>query len=191
MSTLSTLTNVQNSLFIPNLGSFLNRQPTYTLSPRPRGHPIDTSTEPNAQPPTIHEVDTTSTGEKVELPPPVPIEGGPHTQLTRSNTLSTITSTLSESRYAVKPEDFSFEGWSASEKAEINDHVRHQLHSRRSKFKRGLRGFRQYVKRPLGFFVTLYATLITVFGLVWVLFLIGKSQAMHVTSMIFYGNRYL
>lgn len=27
----------------------------------------------------------------------------------------------------------------------------------------------------LGFFVTLYATLITLFGLAWVLFLIGKS----------------
>lgn len=47
------------------------------------------------------------------------------------------------------------------------------LHSRRSKFKRSLKGFGQYVRRPLGFFVTLYATLITLFGLAWVLFLIG------------------
>lgn len=36
-----------------------------------------------------------------------------------------------------------------------------------------MKGFGQYVRRPLGFFVTLYATLITLFGLAWVLFLIG------------------
>lgn len=47
------------------------------------------------------------------------------------------------------------------------------LHSRRARFKRRLKGFGQYVRRPLGFFVTLYATLITLFGLAWVLFLIG------------------
>lgn len=35
MSTLSTLTNVQNSLFVPNLGDLLNRTPTYTLSRPP------------------------------------------------------------------------------------------------------------------------------------------------------------
>lgn len=47
------------------------------------------------------------------------------------------------------------------------------LHSRRSRFKRTMKGFGQYVRRPLGFFVALYATLITLFGLAWVLFLIG------------------
>lgn len=36
-----------------------------------------------------------------------------------------------------------------------------------------MKGFGQYVRRPLGFFVTLYAVLITLFGLAWVLFLIG------------------
>jgi len=51
--------------------------------------------------------------------------------------------------------------------------VRHLLHSRKAKFRRIMRGFGQYLRRPLGFFVTLYATLITIFGLVWVLFLIG------------------
>ena len=56
---------------------------------------------------------------------------------------------------------------------ELDDHVRHMLHSKRSKFKQMMKGFGQYVRRPLGFFVTLYATLITLFGLAWVLFLIG------------------
>ncbi|KAL9067906.1 MAG: hypothetical protein Q9157_006671, partial [Trypethelium eluteriae] len=169
VSTLSTLTNVQNSLFIPDLGPLFNRRPTYTLSRRPTDSQPPAGPPP-VRPPTIHEIDTTSTGEKAESP--TSETGGEKPSMTRSNTLSTITSTVSESRYAVKPENFSFEGWSAEDKAEINDHVRHQMHSRRSKFKRGWRGFKQYVRKPLGLFVTVYATLITLFGLAWVLFLI-------------------
>lgn len=86
---------------------------------------------------------------------------------------STITSRLTESHYAALPHGTTLEGWTADEKCDLDDHVRHMLHSRRSKFKRSLKGFGQYVRRPLGFFVTLYATLITLFGLAWVLFLIG------------------
>jgi hypothetical protein len=61
--------------------------------------------------------------------------------------MSTITSTLSESRFAVLPHGQNLEGWTAGEKDELNNHVRHMLHSKRSKFKRGLRGFGQYVKQ--------------------------------------------
>ncbi|KAG5914298.1 hypothetical protein E4U53_004663 [Claviceps sorghi] len=86
---------------------------------------------------------------------------------------ATITSQLSDSHYAALPHGETLEGWTAAEKRELDDHVRHMLHSRRSKFKRQMKGFGQYVRRPLGFFVTLYATLITLFGLAWVLFLIG------------------
>ena len=62
-------------------------------------------------------------------------------------TLATIDSTLSESRYAVLPHGTSLEGWSKEDKKEMNDHVRHMLHSRRSKFKRSMKGFGQYVRR--------------------------------------------
>ena len=86
---------------------------------------------------------------------------------------STITSRLTDSHYAALPHGKTLEGWTAEEKRELDDHVRHMLHSRRSKFKRMMKGFGQYVRRPLGFLVTLYATLITLFGLAWVLFLIG------------------
>ncbi len=88
----------------------------------------------------------------------------------------------SQSRYAVLPEDVSLEGWSEEDVRLVNDHVRHMLHSRRSKVKQRLRAFGQYVRRPLGFFVTLYATFITLFGLAWVLFLIG---------WIYVGNKQL
>jgi hypothetical protein len=60
---------------------------------------------------------------------------------------STISSTLSESRYAVLPHGERLDGWTAEEKAELNDLVRHMLHSRREAFKRGMKGFKQYVKK--------------------------------------------
>jgi len=62
-------------------------------------------------------------------------------------TVATIDSQLSDSRYAVLPQGASLEGWSKHDKAEVNDHVRHMLHSKRSKFKRTMRGFGQYVRR--------------------------------------------
>lgn len=109
----------------------------------------------------------------------------------RPPAVSSITSALGPERFAILPDGATLEGWTQEEIEEVNDHVRHMLHSRRSKFKRAMRGFGQYVKRrkwfdtlvlervianndlALGFLVTLYATLITLFGLAWVLFLIG------------------
>ena len=75
--------------------------------------------------------------------------------------------------YAVLPHGTSLPGWTSAEKAALNDHVRHLLHSRREKFKRGMRGFGRYVRKPVGFLVTLYAFLLTFWGAAWVLFLIG------------------
>merc|ERR1711939_229169 len=88
-------------------------------------------------------------------------------------TLNTISSNVNDKYYAVLPHGVRIPNWSEEEKLELNDHVRHMLHSRRSKFKRGMKGFKQYVSKPLGFFVTFYAVSITAFGLAWVLFLIG------------------
>ncbi|KAJ5084938.1 Protein of unknown function DUF2985 [Penicillium alfredii] len=154
VSALSTLTNVQNSLFVPNLGGFVNRMPTYTLTPAP---------------PTDEEQGTTTDeGEMSE-----------DSKLKQRQTLeqlrpfTSMSSVLAGPRYAVLPEGHELEGWTREDFVELNDHVRHMLHSRRSKFKRSMKGFWQYVRKPLGFLVTLYATLITLFGLAWVLFLIG------------------
>ncbi|KAM5470168.1 hypothetical protein MauCBS54593_004052 [Microsporum audouinii] len=152
VSTLTTLTNVQNSLFVPDLGRFVNRQPTYNLT-RPRSD-------------STQSVVSSISEEEEETPTP----GVERPSVER---METITSNLSVSRFAVLPEGTTLDGWDPSDKWEINDHVRHMLHSRRSKFKRGMKGFWQYVQKPLGFLVTLYATLITLFGLAWVLFLIG------------------
>ncbi|CAD0106471.1 unnamed protein product [Aureobasidium uvarum] len=165
VATLATLTNVQNSLFIPDLGSFLNRRPTYNLTREPtffRDHPPP-ARAPSVKPPSI------MTQNRIETDA-ADVEDRPGMDRT-----FTIASHLSdtEDHYAVLPHGLSLEGWSLAEKQELNDHVRHMLHSRRAAFKRGMKGFGQYVRRPLGLFVTVYATLVTLFGLAWVLFLIG------------------
>jgi hypothetical protein len=67
----------------------------------------------------------------------------------------------------------SLEGWSDEEIEELNDHVRHLLHSRREGFKRSWKGFKKYISRPLGLFVFFYATSVTLFGTAWVFALIG------------------
>ncbi|KAJ5775350.1 uncharacterized protein N7511_000361 [Penicillium nucicola] len=157
VSALSTLTNVQNSLFVPNLGGFINRMPTYTIS-RPQ-YSSDEDQE------TTTDEGALSDEAKLQKDQERPSE-----QLRPSASMSSV---LAGPRYAILPETRGLEGWTKEDYAELNDHVRHMLHSRRSKFKRSMRGFGQYVRKPLGFCITLYATLITLFGLAWVLFLIG------------------
>ncbi|KAL1999987.1 hypothetical protein VTN02DRAFT_3717 [Thermoascus thermophilus] len=156
VSTLSTLTNVQNSLFVPDLGRFVNRTPMYTLTR------LESETSRTETTGSVYEVEPDDVPLDKDFPTNEPLR-----------TLSTITSVLSESEFAVLPEGSSLEGWTVEDVRELNDHVRHMLHSRRSKFRRAMRGFWKYVTKPLGFLVTLYATLITLFGLAWVLFLIG------------------
>ncbi|CAF3522418.1 unnamed protein product, partial [Fusarium graminearum] len=165
VQTLSTLTNVQNSLFVPDLGKWVNRRPTYALSRHDpqadwaRGAVAEERRREAAQEAQAHEPAVPNTIDEETTP-----------RFQRSNT---ITSRLTDSHYAALPHGTNLDGWSPEEKAELDDHVRHMLHSRRARLKRRMKGFGQYVRRPLGFLVTLYATLITLFGLAWVLFLIG------------------
>jgi len=160
VSTLQTLTNVQNSLFVPDLGRYLNRRPTYNLTRRPTK---------------VTDGEGSSESDD-ELPPPVPPKTNARPAAERTDTgatLNTLSSHVNDRFYAVLPHGVSVSAWSEEEKLELNDHVRHMLHSRRSKFRRSMKGFKQYVSKPLGFFVTFYAFSITAFGLAWVLFLIG------------------
>ncbi|TAQ86307.1 hypothetical protein B7494_g5363 [Chlorociboria aeruginascens] len=136
ISTLSTLTNVQNSLFIPDLGRLLNRTPTYTLTRRPEDSE------------TTSEDDQEQEQAKKEDQPPVQ-------RVPTGATLTSITSRVDDRHYAVLPHGAKLSGWSPEDIEELNDHVRHMLHSKRSKFKRSMKGFGQYVRQP------------------WVLFLIG------------------
>lgn len=58
-----------------------------------------------------------------------------------------LTSHMETNNFAVLPHGVSLDGWTEEDKEALNDHVRHMLHSKRSKFRRGLRGFGQYVSK--------------------------------------------
>ncbi|KAK0668763.1 hypothetical protein QBC41DRAFT_118102 [Cercophora samala] len=155
VATLSSITNIQNSLFLPSLGKWVNRRPTYDLSHLP---PM-----PGAFPPSKESIASAAAAVQEEQQRDHP---GP-----RSPSLSSVLT--SEPQYAILPNDASLQGWREEDVKLLNDYVRHMLHSRRSKIKQRFKAFGKYVRRPLGFLITLYATLITLFGLAWVLFLIG------------------
>ncbi|KAL2166511.1 hypothetical protein VTG60DRAFT_2552 [Thermothelomyces hinnuleus] len=151
VATLSSITNIQNSLFVPSLGRWVNRRPTYDLTQFPQ--------TPGAFP-----------GPEEDMTATESTAAGQPTSEPRAPNLASV---LSQPQYAILPNDASLEGWPEEDIKALNDYVRHMLHSRRSKIKQRLKAFGKYVRRPLGFLVTLYATLITLFGLAWVLFLIG------------------
>jgi hypothetical protein len=136
---------------VPSLGRFVNRRPTYDISFARK--------IPGAFP----ELSDDETVEPTE----------PATRQTTLNRTYSITSEITPSHYAVLPSGASLDGWTREEVDQLNDHVRHMLHSRRSRLKRSMKAFGKYVRKPLGFAVTLYGVLITLFGLAWVLFLIG------------------
>jgi hypothetical protein len=58
-----------------------------------------------------------------------------------------ISSVITDSHWAVLQHGETLDGWTAEEKEELDDLVRHSLHSRRAKFKRAMKGFGQYVRR--------------------------------------------
>jgi hypothetical protein len=132
VSTLSTLTNVQNSLFIPDMGRYVNRRPTYTLSRLAEAESRSDGEAPGPEKIDVIDVENIdSQGALIE-----------HTQ-----TATSLTSRLDDTHFAVLPSGEKLKGWSKEEKQELNDHVRHLLHSRREQFKRGMKGFRQYVRK--------------------------------------------
>ncbi len=135
VATLTSLTNMQNSLFIPNL-PFLNRRPTYNLRRR------KSETESLEE---INRILEPVRAAQADAQAPPRLQRSP-TEAT-TTTMMTIDSQLTESRFAVLPEDTDLSGWSVEDKKEVNDHVRHMLHSRRSKLKRSLKGFGHYVRR--------------------------------------------
>lgn len=174
VATLSSITNVQNSLFVPSLGRWVNRMPTYDLSQVP--------TLSGAYPPSEEDEGTQARRPSRGAPQAPGAETRPEGRRPSSSRSFSVRSVMDQTQYAVLPQGASLEGWSDEDVERLDDYVRHMLHSRRSKFKRRLKAFGKYVSRPLGFLVTLYATLITLFGLAWVLFLIG---------WIYVGNKQL
>ena len=117
---------------MPDLGRYLNRRPTYTLTRRGTG----TTYAPTIiEDPVVEE-----TAEDV-------VDEEERTIPRRTYTVTSMTSRLDDSHFAVLPHGERLEGWNAEDRAELNDHVRHLLHSRKEKFKRSMKGFGQYVRK--------------------------------------------
>jgi hypothetical protein len=126
---------VQNSLFVPDIpyfGNFLNRRPTYTLTQRPSD---------------LEEAGESTASGVGDADEPRQRPGILAQRTYTGATLNTISSKVNDKYYAVLPHGVSLPDWSEEDKLELNDHVRHMLHSRRSKFKRSMKGFRQYIKK--------------------------------------------
>jgi hypothetical protein len=107
--------------------------PTYTLTRRPSK--------------TAEGLDATQ-----RKPEPGVAEAPLQTIAERPRPVASITSALGPDRFAILPDGVTLDGWTQEEIEELNDHVRHMLHSRRSKFKRAMKGFGQYVKRRKWFY---------------------------------------
>ena len=58
-----------------------------------------------------------------------------------------ISSVMTESHYAVLPHGINLEGWTEEDKEDLDDYVRHMLHSKRSKFKQRMRAFGKYLSK--------------------------------------------
>lgn len=166
---MTTLNNMQNSLFLPNVPWLFNRQPTYDLMQ-------SASESSDEEMGTARGRRASRTDQLAEMTQPGEHEQAARPGVERTDTIDSRLSTLEEGpghHFAVLPHGASLPGWSQEEKDALDDHVRHLLHSRRAKFKRSMRGFGRYCRNPLGLLVTVYFFLITFWGAAWVLFLIG------------------
>jgi hypothetical protein len=115
---------------VPDLGRYLNRRPTYTLTRHATGA---TAAGAIKEEPVIEEAAEELAEEELEAQ--------------RTYTITSMTSRLDDSHFAVLPHGERLEGWTAEDRAELNDHVRHLLHSRKEKFKRSMKGFGQYIRK--------------------------------------------
>ncbi|GAB7365367.1 hypothetical protein MBLNU230_g6446t1 [Neophaeotheca triangularis] len=173
VSTLGTLNNVQNSLFVPDLGSWINRRPTYKLTQRPSDMDATLRQGQRSRRGTVGSMRPRSGADTLSKLEEGVATDGDGTGLDNQGRRISLTSELQKDHYAVLPHGWDLSDWTAEERAELDDHVRHQLHSRREGFKRSMKGFGKYCSKPLGLFVVIYATLVTLFGAAWVFALIG------------------
>lgn len=130
---------------MPNLGRIINRRPSYDLTPqRTDDTGSETSSQTAVEVPTLNTIPTLSTDEAVEEGTEV---GLSESEDARRKRRFSISSQLDESHYAVLPHLFTVDDWDEEEVKALNNHVRHQMHSKRAKFKRQMRGFRKYASK--------------------------------------------
>lgn len=67
-------------------------------------------------------------------------------RMERSHSISSV---MTDSHYAVLPHGVTLDDWAEEDKEALDDHVRHMLHSRRSKFKQRMRAFGKYISKRM------------------------------------------
>ncbi|KZV89757.1 hypothetical protein EXIGLDRAFT_838290 [Exidia glandulosa HHB12029] len=166
VATMTNLSDMQNSLFVPNLGSYLDRARPFRMSKPPPPPPEMRQPRPKVDTPTA--------------PPDELAAMDQHKQRRREERED---SDATETESVVQAGDYlmlpagcvDWNKLTEDELRELDDYVRHLLHSKRERAKRVWRGFKQYVRTPLGAFIVIYASLLTFWGAAWVLFIIGAS----------------
>ncbi|MCO5613935.1 hypothetical protein L7F22_068215 [Adiantum nelumboides] len=195
VGTLGYLTNVQNSIFVPNIPGLYDRRPVHELPGARRRSSTITSlakrVNDNRRTSLIgsaasHDRGSITSdleqgrgnGRASALGAATGFTGGekPSRPPTRTM-LSRVTSAVTFRRKASPEEEAEYakhiKEWrdmDDEERDELDEHVRLVL-SKKSKFHRGLKGFWAFVKTPMGFIMTLYGFLITFWGTAIMLFI--------------------
>lgn len=140
---------------IPFLNRYINRRPTYELSRNVSR--LTEVTEPGALSRQVSRVATRKPVPPTPRPPQVPPKDDQETEeaidlhdLRLGDDLhrrASITSHVAEDHYAVLPHGVTLEDWSQEDVDALDDYVRHMLHSRRNRFKRGMMGFGKYIRK--------------------------------------------
>lgn len=192
---LGYLTNVQNSIFVPNIPGLYDRRPIHELpgsrrrsstitslakrvNDNRRSSLIDSATSHDRASITSDLEQGRGNGRASALGAATGFTGGekPSRPPTRTM-LRRVTSAVTFRRKASPEEEAEYakhiKEWrdmDEEERDELDEHVRLVL-SKRSKFHRGLKGFWAFVKTPMGFIMTLYGFLITFWGTAIMLFI--------------------
>lgn len=196
VGTLGYLTNVQNSIFVPNIPGLYDRRPVHDLpgarrrsstitSMAKRGYDnrrsslIGSGASHDRASITSDLEQGQGNGRASALGAATGFTGGekPSRPPTRTM-LSRMTSAVTFTRQKRSPEEEAeyakhIKEWrdmDEEERDELDEHVRLVL-SKKSKFHRGLKGFWAFVKTPMGFIMTLYGFLITFWGTAIMLFI--------------------
>lgn len=186
---LGYLNNIGNSIFLPNIPALYDRRPTHHLpSSRRRGYSLSSVLSQRrtsvASSRSRRSQDSSGAMEEGVIGSTETTDASkvPATSAARPTMLRRVTSAVG---WKKKDEDEEFvkhiKDWrdmDEEERDELDDHV-NMLLTKKSKFKRGAKGFYAFTKTPMGFVMTLYGFLVTFWGTAIVLFIFGWIHVGH------------
>ncbi|UZJ52041.1 hypothetical protein CBS101457_001361 [Exobasidium rhododendri] len=188
---LGYLSNIGNSIFLPHIPALYDRRPSHSLpTNRKRGASVS-SVRPGSRRDSVissrsrHSQGTDGALEEGRAPA-LSSGVGLGAKPTRIPSRSVMTRMSSAVGWGKKDEDEEeftkhIKNWrdmDEEERDELDEHVK-MLLTKKSKFRRGAKGFWAFVKTPMGFIMTLYGVLVTFWGTAIVLFIFGWIHVGH------------